>query len=53
MPNFSNVWDWSFMWGVFGFLLKIVAPFIMIVVGIYAVGMLLKMVIQAVRSSKG
>lgn len=53
MGNMSDVWDWNFMWSTFGFILKLVAPFILIVVAIYAVGILLKEVIKAVRSRGG
>ncbi|AIF45722.1 PTS ascorbate transporter subunit IIC [Virgibacillus sp. SK37] len=50
--NLSGVWDWMFFWDSFGFFLKTVASFLMIIVAIIAVGMLLKVVIQAVRESK-
>jgi len=49
MGNLSSVWDWSFFWGTFGFILKIVAAFVMLVVAIHAVGLLLKAVITAIR----
>ncbi|WP_241211444.1 hypothetical protein, partial [Amphibacillus jilinensis] len=48
----SNVWDWSFFWDSFGFILRLVASFLMIVVAIIAVGMLLKVVINAIRESR-
>lgn len=48
----SNVFDWDFFWGTFGFIFKIVAPFVLIVVAIIAVGLLLKHVIAAVRQGK-
>lgn len=50
--NLSGVWDWTFFWNTFGFILKTVASFLMIIVAIIAVGMLLKVVIDAVRSGK-
>lgn len=50
--NLSGVWDWSFFWDTFGFILRTVASFVMIVVAILAVGMLLKIVINAVRNSR-
>lgn len=53
MSSLSNVFDWNFFWGVFGFLLKTVAPFIMLIVAIIAVGLLLGVVIKAVKGSKG
>ncbi|OIJ07632.1 PTS ascorbate transporter subunit IIC [Anaerobacillus arseniciselenatis] len=50
MENIASVWDWSFFWQVFGFILGIVASFIMIYVAIQAVGLLLKMVVDAIRT---
>lgn len=50
--NLSSVWDWTFFWNTFGFILKTVASFLMIIVAIIAVGMLLQVVIRAVRSNK-
>jgi ascorbate-specific PTS system EIIC-type component UlaA len=50
--NLSGVWDWDFFWNCFGFLLKTVASFVMIVIAIIAVGMLINAVIKAVRSSR-
>ncbi|MCX8045520.1 PTS ascorbate transporter subunit IIC [Anoxybacillus ayderensis] len=50
MSSMGNVFDWAFFWGVFGFLLKTVAPFIMLIIAIVAVGMLLHGVIVAIRS---
>jgi len=49
MGSLSGVWDWDFMWSTFGFILKLVAPFIMIIVAIVAVGLLLSLVIKAVK----
>jgi len=49
MNGLANVFDWDFFWGTFGFILKIVAPFVMLIVAIIAVGILLKNVIAAVR----
>ena len=53
MGSLSGVWDWDFMWSTFGFLLKLVSPFVMVFVAILAVGLLLKLVISAVKSSRG
>jgi hypothetical protein len=50
--NLSGVWDWTFFWNTFGFLLKTVASFLMIIVAIIAVGMLLNVVITAVRNGR-
>lgn len=49
MGSLSGVWDWDFMWSTFGFILKLVSPFIMIIVAIVAVGLLLTLVIKAVK----
>jgi len=48
--SLSSVFDWSFFWGVFAFLLKTVAPFLMLVIAIFAVGLLLRGVISAIRN---
>lgn len=48
--NLSGVWDWSFFWETYGFMLKTVANFLMIIVAIIAVGMLLSVVIKAIRN---
>ena len=50
--NLAGVWDWSFFWDTFGFILKTIASFLMIIVAIIAVGMLLQVVINAVRNGK-
>lgn len=50
--NLSGVWDWTFFWNTFGFMLKTVASFLMIVVAIIGVGMLLKVVINAIKTSR-
>jgi len=50
--NLSGVWDWTFYWDTFGFILRTVANFLMIIVGIIAVGMLLDVVIKAVRNGR-
>jgi len=51
--NLSGVWDWSFFWDTFGFILRSVASFLLIIVAIIAVGMLLQVVIRSVRESRG
>lgn len=52
MPDLSSAFDWSFFWGVFGFLMKIVGPFVMLTVAIISVGLLIYAVIRAVRSAR-
>lgn len=49
MGSLSDVWDWDFMWSTFGFLLKLASPFVMIIVAIVAVGLLLSLIIKAVK----
>lgn len=48
--NMSSAFDFDFFWGNFGFLLKLAAPFAVIMVSIYAVGKLLEVIIRAVKS---
>ena len=48
MLDLQNVWDFDFMWDTFAFILKIVAPFLMIIIAIFGVGALLIMVVKAV-----
>lgn len=48
--NLSGIWDWAFFWDSYGFFLKTVANFLMIIVAIIAVGLLLRAVIGAIRS---
>jgi ascorbate-specific PTS system EIIC-type component UlaA len=50
--NLSGVWDWDFFWNTFGYILKTVAAFLMVIVAIIAVGMLLNVVINAIRNGK-
>lgn len=52
MGSLSGVWDFDFMWSTFGFLLKLVSPFVMIVVAIIAVGLLITGIIVAVRQAR-
>ncbi|MBQ6448875.1 PTS ascorbate transporter subunit IIC [Cytobacillus oceanisediminis] len=50
--NLSGVWNWTFFWNSFGYFLKTVASFLMVIVAIIAVGMLLNVVINAIRNGK-
>ncbi|MBK5447034.1 PTS ascorbate transporter subunit IIC [Peribacillus sp. TH24] len=50
--NLSGVWDWTFFWNTFGFILKTCANFLMVIVAIIAVGMLLMVVIKAIKNSR-
>ncbi|EEK59091.1 hypothetical protein [Bacillus cereus] len=53
MGNLGNVFDWDFFWGIFGFLFKIGAPFVLIMVAIYAVGKLIGALVSAVKAKNG
>ena len=48
MFNVGELWDMDFLWDTFAFLLKVVAPFLLIIIAILAVGALLIMVVKAV-----
>lgn len=50
--NLSGVWDWTFFWNTFGFILKTVANFLMVIIAILGVGLLIMMVIKAVKASR-
>jgi hypothetical protein len=50
--NVSDVFDWAFMWSMFRNFVATAAPFLMIIVAIGAAGMLLNIIIGAVRSKK-
>jgi len=51
MLNLRNVWDFDFMWDTFAFLLKVVAPFVMIIIAILGVGALIYLVVKAVKAA--
>ena len=51
MLDLRNVWDFTLMWDTFAFLLKIVAPFLMIIIAILGVGALLIIVVRAVKNA--
>lgn len=48
--DLANVFDWSFFWGVFGFLMSVASPFVMLSVAISAVGLLIFVIVRAVRN---
>lgn len=52
MYDMQNIWDFDFMWNNFFFILKVVAPFVMIIVGILGAGLLLKMIVGAVKEAR-
>ncbi len=51
MFDIGNVWDFDLMWDTFAYILKIVAPFLMIIIAILGVGALLYMVVVAVKKA--
>lgn len=51
MFDVGNVFDWDLMWDTFAYILKIVSPFLMILIAILAVGALLIMVVVAVKKA--
>lgn len=50
MDSLQGIWDFDFLWSTFGYILKLVAPFVVIIVAIYAVTILIKGVVGAIRS---
>jgi hypothetical protein len=48
--NLSDVWDWAFFWSMFRNFVATGGPFIMIIVAIHAMGLILLMIVKAVRS---
>lgn len=48
--NVSDVFDWAFFWSMFRNFVATAAPFVMIVVAIFAMGLLLQMIIKAVKT---
>lgn len=52
MFDLGNVWNFDLMWDTFFFILKVVAPFVMIIIAILGVGLLVKMVVGAVKEAR-
>lgn len=50
--NVSDVFDWSFFWQMFRNFVATGSPFLMIIVAISAAGMLMMIIIGAVRGRK-
>ncbi|RIV26730.1 PTS ascorbate transporter subunit IIC [Alicyclobacillaceae bacterium I2511] len=48
---FGNVWDWNFFWSVFQNFLASGASFVLIVVAALVVGILLRVVVNAIRGA--
>ena len=46
---FGNVWDWNFFWEVFQNFLASAAPFVLIAVAAIVVGLLLTVLVRAVK----
>lgn len=49
MMDLTNIWDYDLLWDTFAFILRIAAPFLMIIIAIIGVGMLLKAIVGAVK----
>lgn len=49
---FGNVWDWSFFWTVFQNFLASGSPFVLIVVAAIVVGILLGVIVRAIRGMR-
>lgn len=49
--NFSSLIDWSFFWKVFQNFVYSTMPFALIIVAIFAIGLLLGVVIAAVKKA--
>jgi len=49
--NFSSLIDWSFFWSVFNNFLYSALPFVLIPVAIIAIGLLLRVIIKAVKEA--
>jgi len=50
--NFSNLIDWSFFWKVFNNFLYSVMPFALIFVAIFGLGLLIEVLISAIKKAK-
>lgn len=50
--NWSDVWDWTFMWQMSRNFAATASPFIMIITAVSVVGMLLGFIVWIVRSKK-
>lgn len=51
MLELEKIWNWDFMWETFAYLLKISAPFVMVVIAILAVGALIYFIVKAVKGA--
>lgn len=51
MLQLKDIWDFDFMWDTFAFILKLVAPFLMIIIAILGVGALIIIVVIAVKKA--
>jgi len=51
MDDLANIWNWDFMWETFAYLLKLSAPFVMVVIAILSVGALIYFIVKAVKGA--
>lgn len=49
---FGNVWDWGFFWNIFNNFLASTSPFVLIIVAAIVVGILLAVIVRAVKGAK-
>lgn len=49
---FGDIWDWNFFWSVFKNFLSSSASFVEIIVAVIAVGLVLKVIVQAVKGMR-
>ncbi|SDW82043.1 hypothetical protein SAMN04489725_1168 [Alicyclobacillus hesperidum] len=49
---FGNVWDWNFFWQVFQNFLSSESPFVLIVVAAMVVGILLAVIVGAIKGMR-
>lgn len=47
--NFSDVWDWTFMWQMSRNFMGTLSPFVMMITAVGVVGMLLTIVVYLVQ----
>ncbi len=50
--NVSDLWDWDFFWQMFRNFTGTVSPFVMIPVAVLTVGLLITVIIVAIREAR-
>lgn len=49
---YGNVWDWNFFWNVFQNFVASNSPFVLIIVAASVVGILLTVIVRAIRAGR-